>query len=103
MAKIIIEPEKKRIEICRLFMQIMECCYYLNNMNVSKTKGEPKKKEDDSNFVRLLTGSRALCNVTEAETNGTAEKTSKQASFTVAAVKKSTGEFIGRFGSETFA
>lgn len=94
----IVEPSKKTSQIfiarvlfyLRLFMQIMECCYYLNNANLSKNNAI--KKEDDSNFVRLLTGSRALSNVGDTDVVIPKDKPVKQVPFSTAVVKKSTGK-----------
>lgn len=74
----------------RLLMQIMECCYYLNNLSAGKTN-DVAKKEDDSNFVRLLTGSRTLCTLTDADVTVPKDKSMKQMPFNIAVVKKSTG------------
>ncbi|KAL6958522.1 Protein smg5 [Sarracenia purpurea var. burkii] len=77
----------------RLFMQIMECCYYLNHTNLDKNNGA--KKEDDSNFVRLLTGSRALSGMVDiTDVNVPKDKSAKQAQFSMSVVKKSTGLLI---------
>lgn len=85
-------PRKKDNEAW-LFMQIMECCYYLNHTNLTKNNGP--KKEDDSSFVRLLTGSRALSSM--VDTNDVTipkDKSAKQVPFSMAVVKKSTGLLI---------
>lgn len=73
-------------------MQIMECCYYLNHTNLDKNNGA--KKEDDSNFVRLLTGSRALSGMVDiTDVNVPKDKSAKQAQFSMSVVKKSTGKW----------
>lgn len=77
------------VRFFRLFMQIMECCYYLNHTNVGKNNA---KKEEDSNFVRLLTGSRALSNMADTDVVIPKDKSTKQVPFSMAVVKKSTGK-----------
>lgn len=72
-------------------MQIMECCYYLNNLNTGKNN-DLAKKEDDPNFVRLLTGSRTLCTLTDGDVTVPKDKSMKQMPFNIAVVKKSTGK-----------
>ncbi|XKL69364.1 hypothetical protein PGB90_007133 [Kerria lacca] len=85
-------PRKKDNEAW-LFMQIMECCYYLNNFSNDKTNA-PTKKEDNRNFVRFLTGSRTLSNLMDVDVTIPKDKPSKQVPFNVAVVKKSTGLLI---------
>lgn len=73
-------------------MQIMECCYYLNN-SARVTKTEDKAKiEEGSNFVRLLTGSRTLSNLTDVDVAIPNDKPLRQQPFNMAIVKKSTGK-----------
>lgn len=83
-----------RRDFFRLFMQIMECCYYLNN-SARVTKNEDKGKgkiEEGSNFVRLLTGSRMLSNLMDVDVAIPNDKPLRQQPFNMAVVKKSTGK-----------
>lgn len=90
-------PRKKDNEAW-LFMQIMECCYYLNN-SARVTKTEDKAKiEEGSNFVRLLTGSRTLSNLTDVDVAIPNDKPLRQQPFNMAIVKKSTGLLIEHIG-----
>lgn len=77
-------------------MQIMECCYYLNRTSTAAAAAKnsnANEKEEDPNFVRLLTGSRALSNLADTDvTIPNKDKNAKQVPFSMAVVKKSTGK-----------